>query len=93
MNDFELPPGIEVQNISTVLESTGVENQLFTVWEKVTIHHSEDSDITYSRVNHEDFMYKITILNPKQIKDNVIIRLWLGQLKNEDDLRLDLVLK
>ena len=55
--------------------------------EERQIWHDQGTSITYQRLNHKDFMYKMNIKNTRMVKRKVIVRLWLGILKEEHDIR------
>ena len=86
--DFKLLQGVEILRIST--ESNGEVNRLATTTEKKTIVHDQEAKVTYNRMTHEDFEYKILIRNNrgyKARKKKIIVRLWLGLLKRKNDIR------
>ena len=93
MTDFPLSDGLEVIRVNTLLDKTliftenDVKNYLITHWENANIKHDEETTITYKRINHIDFKYQIHITNPNQVRKKVIIRLWLGISKDENDIR------
>ena len=74
--------------VSTVNIEDAEVNQLTSVWEEdVRVEHSSDSSITYDRLNHKDFLYRIVVRNPQNVQKVVIVRLWLGLLRDTNDLR------
>ena len=86
--DFQLLQGVEILRIST--ESNGEVNRLGTKTERKTIVHDQEAKVTYNRMTHEDFEYKILIRNNrgyKARKKKIIVRLWLGLLKRKNDIR------
>ena len=93
MTDFPLSDGLEVIRVNTLLDKTliitenDVKNYLITHWENANIKQDEETTITYKRINHIDFKYQIHITNPNQVRKKVIIRLWLGISKDENDIR------
>ena len=64
-----------------------VRNLLITHWEKKTLQYKQDTSIIYERLNHLDFKYEIQLRNKNKVKRKVFIRLWLGLLKDQTDLR------
>ena len=64
-----------------------VRNLLITHWEKKTLQYKRDTSIIYNRLNHLDFKYEIQVRNKNKVKRKVFIRLWLGLLKDQTDLR------
>ena len=64
-----------------------VRNLLITHWEKKTLQYTQDTSIIYNRLNHLDFKYEIQVRNKNKVKRKVFIRLWLGLLKDQTDLR------
>ena len=64
-----------------------VRNLLITHWERKTLQYAPDTSIIYDRLNHLDFKYEIQVRNKNKVKRKVFIRLWLGLLKDQTDLR------
>ena len=64
-----------------------VRNLLITHWEKKTLQYNQDTSIIYERLNHLDFKYEIQVRNQHKVKRKVFIRLWLGLLRDQTDLR------
>ena len=64
-----------------------VRNLLITHWEKKTLQYKRDTSIIYNRINRLDFKYEIQVRNKNKVKRKVFIRLWLGLLKDQTDLR------
>ena len=64
-----------------------VRNLLITHWERKTLRYTPDTSILYERLNHLDFKYEIQVRNKNKVKRKVFIRLWLGLLKDQTDLR------
>ena len=91
--DFRLSAGVEVVSVNTVMDKNtaatkkNVKNLLVTHWETKYIQHDAVSSITYDRLNHLDFKYQIQVKNKNQNKRKVFIRLWLGTLKDQSDLK------
>ena len=69
------------------LSELDVNNFLITHWEKIRINYDAESSITYNRMNHIDFKYIIRIRNAYKVKRNVMIRIWLGLLEDEEKMR------
>jgi hypothetical protein len=65
-----------------------IENVLITFWENAKISYSEKSTIYYEKMNHLNFEYQIHVKNPKGVSKKVLVRLWIGSLEDENDLRL-----
>ena len=80
-------------SVSTVMSRSlakteeDVKNLLITHWEKKTLQYKRDTSIIYNRLNHLDFKYEIQVRNKNKVKRKVFIRLWLGLLKDQTDLR------
>lgn len=93
--DFDLSDGIEIASVNTMIVNdvgktkTAIENVLITFWENANISYSEKTKIYYERMNHLNFEYQIHIKNPKGVSKKVLVRLWLGSLEDENDIRLD----
>merc|ERR1719309_1021189 len=87
-NDFDLTSGVGIAEVKTIVSngdastSRDVENILFTHWENAQILHSADTPITYNRLNHIQFKYSMKLLNKEEAQQNVLIRIFLGQLKD-----------
>ena len=64
-----------------------IKDVLITHWETHRIDHHAGFPITYKRLTHEDFQYKITLRNPRRERRKVCVRLWLGLLETENDIR------
>ena len=64
-----------------------VENLLITHWEIKTIHHDTETPIRYKRLTHVNFKYHLKIENPTNVERKVFIRIWLGFLTDEKDMR------
>ena len=64
-----------------------VRNLLITHWERKTLQYTPDTSIKYDRLNHLDFKYELQVRNKNKVKRKVFIRLWLGLLKDQTDLR------
>lgn len=92
--DFDLSDDIEIENVSTMIandvgkSTKAIENVLITFWENAKISYSEKSTIYYERMNHLNFEYQIHVKNPKGVSKKVLVRLWLGSLEDENDIRL-----
>ena len=92
--DFQLSNGIEVVGVHTVLSKNilstnrDIKDVLITHWDTVTINHNPETPIKYRRIGHKDFKYQIQIRNSRRIKRKVFIRLWLGILERQNDIRL-----
>ena len=90
VDSFILDESLEVKSVKTVLDATAsksgenLENVLITYMEKYKIVYNL-THIIYQRLNHINYHYEIKIRNPKKTKTKVLIRLWLGPLKNEVD--------
>ena len=94
-SDFLLSDGVEVVNIETVMKkrTTGTERALINILTthmevSDVVHHNRvtgSASISYNRLNHLPFMYKIDINNPQQSTKKVIVRIWLGYLPNNDE--------
>ena len=63
------------------------ENILITHNEKAEIVQDEDTKISYDRLNHVPFSYRISIKNPRKVKKKVIVRLWLGLSSDDKKMR------
>ena len=93
--DFDLSDGIEITSVNTMIVNdvgktkTAIENVLINFWENANISYSEKTKIYYERMNHLNFEYQIHIKNPKGVSKKVLLRLWLGSLEDENDIRLD----
>ena len=80
-------------SVSTVMSRSlakteeDVKNLLITHWERKTLQYKPDTSIKYDRLNHLDFKYEIQLRNKNKVKRKVFIRLWLGLLKDQTDLR------
>ena len=91
--DFSLSAGVEVVSVNTVMDKNTaatereIKNLLVTHTETKHIQHDEVSSITYDRLNHLDFKYQIRVKNNNQNRRKVFIRLWLGVLEDQSDLR------
>ena len=91
--DFELGADIIISTVGTIVEKniaeteTDLKNTLITFWENSQIKYHELSNINYKRLNHLRFKYQIGIKNVKQLKKKVFIRIWLGLLKDENDIK------
>ena len=91
--DFTLSPGLKIDNVHTSIDkgdlstNKDVENLLITHWEIKTIHHDTETPIHYKRLTHVNFKYHLEIENPTNVERKVFIRLWLGYLKDEKDMR------
>merc|ERR1712142_696984 len=92
LEDSTLSSGIEVVSVNTEMErsilSTNreIKDVLITHWETVVINHDEATPIRYRRHSHKDFKYKIQIRNTRRARRKVTIRLWLGILRNRNDI-------
>ena len=86
--DFILSDGIRILSVKTVIEKansltkTDLENFLITHWEKKTLNYKTTTPITYNRINHIEFKYKIKLQNENRTKRKVIFRIWLGLLES-----------
>ena len=67
--------------------NTDIDDLIITHWNNETIHHDTETPITYKRLNHLNFQYHLEIENPTKVERKVFIRLWLGFLTDENDLR------
>ena len=82
-----------VTGVKTLIESgevgtrNSLENILITHNEKAEIVQDEATKISYDRLNHVPFSYEISIINPRKVKKNVIVRLWLGLSSDDEDMR------
>ena len=80
-------------SVSTVMSRSlakteeDVKNLLITHWERKTLQYKPDTSIVYDRLNHLDFKYEIQVRNQHKVKRKVFIRLWLGLLRDQTDLR------
>ena len=70
-----------VLEVSTVSKSLP-ENNLITFMEKTSVKMGLMSNITYTRLNHQDFYIKIKIRNPTKAQKPLIVRIFLA-LKEE----------
>ena len=92
--DFALGDDLEIVEVRTIVEKdiaeteTDLKNTLITFWESSKINYDKKSNIYYKRMNHLGFKYQIGIKNPKQLGKKVFIRIWLGVLKDENDIKL-----
>ena len=92
--DFALGDDLEIVEVQTIVEKdiaeteTELKNTLITFWENSKINYDHKSNIYYKRMNHLQFKYQIGIQNPKQLDKKVFIRIWLGLLKDEKDIKL-----
>ena len=87
--DFQLSDDIEVMSVNTMMEDgRKTQNILITHFEEAKIEHDAETPITYNRLNHINYKYQIHIRNPKRLTKKVFIRLWLGILSDENDIRL-----
>ena len=83
-HEFNLQDDVKVVGIKTVMDKTilhtneNLENVLITYTEKKELKHSASSTISYNRINHKPFQYRITLSNPKKSLRKVIVRIWLG---------------
>ena len=75
-----------IQNIGKTEKH--LENTLITFWENAKITYETNSNIYYKRMNHLRFKYQIYMKNVKQLEKKVFIRIWLGLLKDEKDIKL-----
>ena len=91
--DFPLYRGVEVVSVNTVMDKNtavtkrDVENLLVTHWERKRLQHDAESSISYNRLNHLDFKYQIRIKNKNHHNRKVFIRVWLGVLEDQTDIR------
>ena len=82
-----------IQSVRTVIQrgrvgtNRNLENILITQEERATLTHDEYTRISYKRINHVPYIYKILIDNPQRIEKKVIVRLWLGLSTNLTDPR------
>ena len=82
-----------MESVATVMSKNlakteeDVRNLLITHWEQKKLQHDQISSIVYNRLNHLDFKYEIQLRNKNKVKRKVFIRLWLGLLKDQTDLR------
>ena len=82
-----------MKGVSTVMSRSlakteeDVRNLLITHWERKTLQYAPDTSIIYDRLNHLDFKYEIQLRNKNKVKRKVFIRLWLGLLRDQTDLR------
>ena len=96
MEDFKLSEGIEVVGVNTVLGKEILDTKhhipdiLITHWETKEIEHDSQTPIRYKRINHKEFKYQIHIKNPRRVKKKVLIRLWLGILNRQNDIRVEM---
>ena len=63
------------------------ENILITHNERADIVQDEVTKISYDRLNHIPFSYQISIENPRNVRKNVIVRLWLGLSSDDKEMR------
>lgn len=96
-SDFQLSDNLRVYKVETVIDkehigwlSDGedVKNVLVTFNQVATISHHLNSDITYKRINHLPFSYRIAVSNPLKSTKKVIVRIWLGLL-NKSGTKLE----
>ena len=93
VDDFILSDDLEVSSVKTVLSQAAtksgqnLKNILITHLEKSKIVYHTTSNIFYQRLNHVNFHYEINLKNPRKKTGKVIIRLWLGPLMKEKDIR------
>ena len=64
-----------------------LENILVTRDNEATIYVDSNNPITYTRLEHIEYNYEITIDNSSKSKKKVIVRLWLGLSSDETDIR------
>ena len=86
-DDFQLSDDLEVISVNTMMEN-GRKDILITHFEEAKIEHDAETPITYYRLNHINYKYQIRIRNPKRVAKKVFIRVWLGILSDENDIRL-----
>jgi len=84
-SDFDLHRDVEVTSVNTILDNR-IKDVLITHWENKRIDHHAGFPITYKRLTHEDFKYKIQLKNPRRETRKVYVRLWLGLLGTENDI-------
>ena len=93
MADFQLYNAVEIAGVNTVLDKNvlstneDIKDVLITHWETVEINHDHLTPIRHKRISHMDFKYQIQIRNSKRIKRKVFIRLWLGILSRNNNIR------
>ena len=62
-------------------------NTLITFYEQETVDLGNYGRVTYSRLNHIAFSYRISIENPGKKEKKVIVRLWMGLSTDSEDIR------
>ena len=92
-SDFVLANGVVLESINTVVdnEAAGTRRDLtdilITYEETANIYHSTSSRITYNRLNHIRFKYQMRIQNSRRAQSKVMVRIWLGPLRNQADMK------
>ena len=96
-SDFEVSDGVELVGVNTVIDKSfaktkkDLTNKLITFWESAKIKYWTKSNIFYRRLNHIQFRYELRIRNPGKVTRKVMLRIWLGLLSDEKDVKLSLV--
>ena len=96
-SDFEVSDGVELVGVNTVIDKSfaktkkDLTNKLITFWESAKIKYWTKSNIFYRRLNHIQFRYELRIRNPGKVTRKVMLRIWLGLLSDEKDMKLSLV--
>ena len=93
IKDFKLENGVKVQEISTIVDAKdapeitnqNLQNTLITFEEVAEIRHHRESRIRYERMNHLPFKYQIKLENSQLAVKKIIIRIFLGLLKEDSD--------
>ena len=92
-SDFHISNDVEVVGIKTVVDKTvaktdeDVKNILITFWENAQIKYETTSTIFYKRLNHLKFKYELTVKNPKRVRNKVMIRIFLGILVDDSNVK------
>ena len=87
-SDFSLTNGVELESIRTIVDneaartSRNLANILITYAETANIAHGTRSRITYNRINHIRYRYQLTISNTRNARSKVMVRIWLGPLRD-----------
>ena len=88
VKDFPVPEGLKVKRLNTYLSKkvTGGKWSLFNIltthMEDTTVEHHEGSSVSYNRLNHLPFNYKIVLENPNKSSRKVIVRIFLALMRN-----------
>ena len=72
---------------ATAWTNPDLENILVTLYKNSEVSVDYRTSMKYTRLEHLDYNYEITIDNPSKSKKKVIVRLWLGLSSDVTDIR------